>query len=211
MDEERFKNPSLTFPFGLDVDMRRHFDDAEGMHRLVAFISCVLAGTGLAGCSGSAAAPRKVIATSPDGPAKVLPLTAAARPMTWPTSTVAPAAYEEPLPARPAFITVPVVKPLAEWTEQDVAADALGRIGAAAVPALIEGLRSPDPAVRLKAVEVLGRMGPDAKDAVPDLVRLLDDPEEPIRRAATRTLGRIGPPAQEAVPALVRTLLQPTP
>ena len=189
--------------------MRWHFDDAEGMHRV--FISSVLVAVSFAGCSSRGAAPRKVIATSPDGPAKVLPLSAAATPMTWPTSTVAPAAYEEPVALSQPGVLVPLVKPLAQWTEQDVAADALGRIGAAAVPALIEALRSSDAAVRLKAVEVLGRMGPDAKDAVPDLVRLLDDPEEPIRRAATRTLGRIGPPAQEAVPAIVRTLLQPTP
>ena len=195
----------------MSVDIALRIDDAEGMHRFAAYVSWVLIAAGLAGCSGGASPPKKVIATSPDGPAKVLPLTAAAKPMTWPTSTVAPAAYEEPLAVRPAAIAVPVVKPLAQWTEQDVAADALGRIGAAAVPALIEGLRSPDPAVRLKAVEVLGRMGPDAQDAVPDLVRLLDDPDEAIRKAATRTLGRIGPPAQEAVPALVRTLLQPTP
>ncbi|HEX5103979.1 MAG TPA: HEAT repeat domain-containing protein, partial [Pirellulaceae bacterium] len=65
--------------------------------------------------------------------------------------------------------------------------------------------------VRLKAVEVLARMGSDANPAVPDLVALLDDPDERIRKAATRTLGRIGPEAAPAVPALMRSLLQPEP
>jgi hypothetical protein len=115
---------------------------------------------------------------------------------------VARAAYLEPV--------TPAIKPFPEWSEQEAAADALGRIGAAAVPALIDALHGSDPAVRIKATEVLGRMGADARDAVPHLVKLLDDPDEAVRKAATRTLGRIGPPADPAVPALVRTLLQPS-
>ena len=39
--------------------------------------------------------------------------------------------------------------------------------------------------MRLKAVEVLARMGPDAREAVPDLVTLLDDPDDRIRKATT--------------------------
>lgn len=103
------------------------------------------------------------------------------------------------------------VKPLSAWTEKDTAADALGRIGPAAVPALAQALHSDDPEVRLKAVEVLARMGSDARDAVPDLVTLLDDQDDRIRKAATRTLGRIGPDAAPAVPALMRSLLQAEP
>jgi HEAT repeat protein len=103
------------------------------------------------------------------------------------------------------------LKPFDQWTEQDAATDALGRIGAAAVPALVNELRHPDPQVRLKATEVLGRMGEEAQAAVPELVRLLDDPDHEVRKAAARTLGRIGPAAQVAVPALMRTLFQPPP
>jgi hypothetical protein len=102
------------------------------------------------------------------------------------------------------------LKALDQWTGQDAAADALGRIGAAAVPALADALQSSDPDTRLKAVEVLGRMGPNAQAAVPELTRLLDDPDERIRKAAARTIGQIGPAAQQAVPALVRTLLEPS-
>jgi HEAT repeat protein len=101
-----------------------------------------------------------------------------------------------------------VLLPLDAWTEQQAAADALGRIGPPAVPPLVAALESSDPQARLRAAEVLARMGSDAKDAVPALTRLLDDPNESIRKAATRALGRIGPAAEEAVPALVRALLE---
>ena len=125
------------------------------------------------------------------------------------TGAVAQAAYVEPVTPE----ETPRLKPFAQWTEEDTAADALGRIGPAAVPALTQALKSEDADVRLRAVQVLARMGSDAKEAVPDLVVLLDDSDERIRKAATRTLGRIGPEAAPAVPALMRSLLQaePTP
>ena len=125
------------------------------------------------------------------------------------TGSVAQASYLQPVQPDDAFR----VKPLSTWTEKDTAADALGRIGPPAVPALVQALHSEDAEVRLKAVEVLARMGPDAREAVPDLVTLLDDADDRIRKATTRTLGRIGPDAAPAVPALMRSLLQaePTP
>jgi hypothetical protein len=103
------------------------------------------------------------------------------------------------------------LKPFDEWTEQDAAVDALGRIGAAAVPQLVNALHSGDPAVRLRAIEVLGRMGEGAQGAVPDLIKVLNDPDADVRKAAARTLGRIGPAAQSAVPALMQKLYEPTP
>lgn len=190
------------------MDTARTIDNAEGMAHWSFSSSCLasglaLAAAGLTGCTRSPPVPTKVIETSPDGHPRLLPLSAATSPVTtWPTSTVAPAAFYEPVEVRP-------IKPYTQWTEQEAAADALGRIGPAAVPGLIEALRSSDPTVRRKAADVLGRLGSDAKDATPDLVRLLDDPDESVRKAAARTLGRIGPPAEEAVPALMRTLLQP--
>jgi HEAT repeat protein len=119
--------------------------------------------------------------------------------------TVAPATFEQPAePPR-------MLKPLAEWTEQEAAADALGRIGAPAVPALIETLANPDATLRLKAVEVLARMGPEAQEAVPRLVELLNDSDPAVRKAATRALGQIGPLAHDAVPALMQRLVEPPP
>jgi HEAT repeat protein len=159
----------------------------------------VLAGSlSVAGCAEELTGPTRQI-ESPSPQAGPL-YTAATR------GTVAQASFLQPVPAEPARI-----KPFSEWTEQDTAADALGRIGPSAVPALVQGLQSSDPDVRLRATEVLARMGADAKDAVPDLVVLLDDPDERIRKAAARTLGRIGPESAPAVPALMRSLLEAEP
>lgn len=161
----------------------------------------------LAGCGKTPIVPAKTV-TVPAGEKPVLTsLERRDRPalLPMPDSAIAPASFEMPV-AEP----VPI-KPLAAWTEQEAAAEALGRIGAAAVPELVQTLQSPNAAVRLKGVEVLGRMGADAKDAVPQLVRLLDDPDLDVRKAAARTLGRIGPGAHEAVPALMKSLLQPAP
>jgi hypothetical protein len=102
------------------------------------------------------------------------------------------------------------VKPFDQWNDQDAAEHALGRIGAPAVPMLVEALRSPDAAIRLRAVEVLGRMGGEAVNAVPALIPLLDDTNPDVRRSAARTLGLIGPAAKDAVPSLIRNLFQPT-
>lgn len=126
-------------------------------------------------------------------------------PMSTPPQLIAPVSFETPIVDEPKGL-----KPLAEWTEQEAAADALGRIGAAAVPELVQALSSPDAAVREKAVGVLGRMGAEAAPAVPSLTRLLDDPDPVVRKAAARTLGRIGPAAKDAVPGLMRALLERT-
>lgn len=109
--------------------------------------------------------------------------------------------------------TSPILKPFDQWTEQEAAADALGRIGAPAIPYLQQALRSSDPAAKKQAAEVLARMGSDAKPAVNDLVALLDDPDPEVRKIAVRTLGRIGPEAAAAVPALMQSLIhqQPAP
>jgi hypothetical protein len=121
---------------------------------------------------------------------------------------------------RIADLTNPILKPWViekmKKANDDVMAGkvpyiARERCWPAGVPALAQALQSRDPEVRLKATEVLGRMGEDAKDAVPELVRLLDDPDLAVRKAAARTIGRIGPAAKDAVPALMRSLLQTAP
>jgi hypothetical protein len=103
------------------------------------------------------------------------------------------------------------IKPYEQWTEQEAAADALGRIGAQAIPYLQQALRSPDSEMKKQAAEVLARMGSDAKPAVNDLIVLLDDPDLEVRKVAVRTLGRIGPDAGAAIPALMRTLVEEHP
>jgi HEAT repeat protein len=63
---------------------------------------------------------------------------------------------------------------------------ALASIGAAAVPALSESLRSSDRRTQQEAMRALAKIGPAAEDAAPLLARLLPDPQ------ALETLGAIG-------------------
>jgi HEAT repeat protein len=86
------------------------------------------------------------------------------------------------------------------------AAEALGKIGAPAVPALLKSIT--DPARRKYAVMTLGEVGPAAKDAVPALVKIMKEPvlsssEFEVRREAIKTLGKMG---QAALPALIAAL-----
>ena len=105
--------------------------------------------------------------------------------------------------------TAPALRVYTDWTLQETALDALGRIGAAAVPDLARALRDPDPEMRRRVAEVLGRIGPDAAVSVPHLVTLLEDSDSQVRRAAARSLGQIGPNAPSAVRALMRLLEDP--
>ncbi len=100
-----------------------------------------------------------------------------------------------------------------EWGLDETAEDSLGRIGRAAVPALMGSLQSPDPVLRLRAIKILGRIGPDAEAAVPKLVVSLQDPSQIVRKAAARTLGQIGPAASDAVGPLLQVMDEapPTP
>lgn len=102
------------------------------------------------------------------------------------------------------------IVPLTEWTVDETAADALGRIGAAAVPALIDCLQDERPALRRRAAQVLARIGPDALDAVPALTLLLRDKDPDVQREAARALGQIGPAASTAIPDLLHLFHGPT-
>jgi HEAT repeat protein len=92
------------------------------------------------------------------------------------------------------------------WTVKETSSDALGRIGEAAVPSLIQALSHPDPDVREQAARALALIGPKSAPAVPDLIRLLDDVSDQVRRQAARALGQIGPAAKAANPALIKQL-----
>jgi hypothetical protein len=168
-------------------------------------LSCVV------GCMRGKPEARVMIETPEGGPAVLTTEERAAKAATksatspaTPKNQIAQVSFEQPAEEPQ------VLRPMQQWTEQEAAADALGRIGQAAVPELMPALVSPDPNIKLKAIEVLGRMGPEAQGAVPVLTTLLQDPEERIRKATARTLGQIGPAAKDAVPSLIRTLVEPS-
>jgi HEAT repeat protein len=73
---------------------------------------------------------------------------------------------------------------------RESAAAALARIGAPALPALIERLGAPDPDLRQAAAGVLGAIA-DGR-AVPPLAARLADPDPNVRGAAAEALGKIG-------------------
>ncbi len=105
-----------------------------------------------------------------------------------------------PPPVNAAETNIPAV------STQIAAAEALGRIGQPAVPALAEALMDADPAVRLQACRALAYMGAKAANAVPALERELKDPEIVVREQAALALGEIGAAAEPAVPALMQML-----
>jgi hypothetical protein len=186
----------------------------ELMSRLSALFASTLVLAALLGCAKKPPAAKREIEVPDGGPPVLTSAERTAHELQPPASravasqpgVVTQAAFEQPAESHSHAI-----KPFERWTDQDAAEDALGRIGAPAVPALTDALRSTDPSVRRKAVEVLGRMGDEAIDAVPSLTALLDDPDPSVRKAAARTLGQIGPQAKDAVPALMRTLFRQPP
>jgi len=85
---------------------------------------------------------------------------------------------------------------------EDVTGLALFDIGPAAVPRLLELSASDEPAIRARALELVGLIG-EARDAK-QIVDRLSDPAAAVRAAAADALGRLG--AGEARDALVRAL-----
>jgi HEAT repeat protein len=77
-----------------------------------------------------------------------------------------------------------------EWTVRYNAAEALGRAGAAAVPALIGTLKDKDPAVRATAARSLGNIGDER--AKEPLRAAAKDENEGVRLAATQALKQRG-------------------
>lgn len=80
--------------------------------------------------------------------------------------------------------------------------EALAGLGDAAVPPVTERLRTGDPAVRIQAAEVLGRIAGSAAKPAPisdALATALADPEPEVRLAALVALGELGAPAQASI------------
>ena len=112
---------------------------------------------------------------------------------------------------------------LAMWPEEWQLAEAFGRVGAAAVPPLLERLAAvqsrrrasptgepaildPDGEAVIRTVRALGLVGPAALEALPALLDALADADCYIRRHAASAIGNLGPGAAAARPALLRAL-----
>jgi len=79
------------------------------------------------------------------------------------------------------------------------------------VPSLIVGLKDRDNKVRRDAVNMLGIMGPEAKEAIPALIHVLKDKDPLVRRSTVHALGLIGPVAKEVMPSLIAALVDKDP
>ena len=75
------------------------------------------------------------------------------------------------------------------------------------VAVLVELLK--DVNFQTEAIEILGDMGPAAKNSVPALVEQLGSSEDHLREGAVLTLGAIGPQAKAALPALEKMKRDP--
>lgn len=83
---------------------------------------------------------------------------------------------------------------------------ALIRVGAPAVPAILELLATTDPRLRSLALSTLWGMGAKAEAGVPVLAETLADPDPEMRNAAAMALANMGATAAPAVPALINAL-----
>ncbi len=85
-------------------------------------------------------------------------------------------------------------------------ADELVRIGKPAVPGLLEVVQSGRPPARYRAMEVLGRMGPDASEVLPDLVEVAPNLGSTELPTLIRAVGNLLP-YRESIPELEAKLI----
>jgi len=82
--------------------------------------------------------------------------------------------------------------------------NAFASLGSRAVPHAIVALK--DPQRRVRAMQVLARIGPDAAPAVPALAELLKAGDAPTKTEALYALGAVGPGAEPAVETIITQL-----
>lgn len=89
-------------------------------------------------------------------------------------------------------------------TLSDVLLTTLSEMGKAAVPYLVELLKKPESATALKAITVLGKIGPNAGDAVPFLLRLIDSTNDvAMKKSTIDAIANIGDMDPEVMPKLM--------
>lgn len=86
-----------------------------------------------------------------------------------------------------------------DFTVRNAAREGLKLLGTGALPGLVQGLKAPEPIVRLEAAQLIGNLEGAAQSAVPDLVALLGD------------TGRYVPPTSNSYGLPIRLPLRPLP
>lgn len=101
-------------------------------------------------------------------------------------------------------VVLALVKTLAdkEQTVREAALEAISSLPLEGrIPALVQILRGKDASVRPAVIDLLGKIGFQAKDAIPDLTKALVDEDAYIRTRAADALGKIGVPARPKTPS----------
>lgn len=121
-------------------------------------------------------------------------------------SAAATAFAETDIP--PELAESPLLQSLADQVDEETkqkVVDALVKRGKAAVPRAIRALDNPK--LQLYALQIIGKIGPDAAEAVPKLVELVNTADDAkLRREAVYALAGIGPQAAAATDVLVKLL-----
>ena len=74
------------------------------------------------------------------------------------------------------------------------------------LPELLASIHHAFPAMRLRAIRAIGKLGSSARDALTALSKSLDDNDAKVREAAAQSIGQIGP---DALPLLAQMLKHP--
>ncbi len=144
------------------------------------------------------------------GAAAIAPLAEAITAQAGQTRHIAPTRPQAGTRGREAQYAAEARKQGRQWSEgataMEDAAYALGRMGKAAVPALIELCRHDDPWVRINGAFALGELGPDGNQGFAQLVAMLGDKEQTVVRSALAAIAAMATDADIAVPAIRRLL-----
>jgi HEAT repeat protein len=85
---------------------------------------------------------------------------------------------------------------------QNISQKALRELGAKSVPVLMKAADDPSPLARRQSIEIMGSIGPQAREAVPLVAAKLKDADESVRRAAAEALRDMVPESKAAAPEL---------
>lgn len=88
--------------------------------------------------------------------------------------------------------------------------DAFSKLGAVALPTLVQAARNSDPKVRDHALAALETFGPQAAELLPDLRKWAAASDAALRARAVKSIGALGPAAATAVPLLIKKLTDPS-